>query len=208
MAGMDNLVKWALVGGAVYLTYNYLKKRNSLPKFMKPSAGRAGTSLDSETIAGMEEMGEEGYAMKIAQEQQLGASTEEISFSNGGGVTSPVGDTQSRCRKIRYRIESGLPISIWDARWYNKYCVSRVLKSANFSNAGANWVACPNPAYDCEGDCTANYGANAWDSNMGSTGSCNTGGAYWNPSPPTVRAKRSRFSGVDGWDSDNLSTGM
>lgn len=156
MAGMDNLVKWALVGGAVYLTYNYLKKRNSLPKFMKPSAGRAGTSLDSETIAGMEEMGEEGYAMKIAQEQQLGAAASDAaSFSNVGG---------------------------------------------------GKWVACPNPNYDCEGQCTSQFGSGAWDGNMGSTGSCNTGGAYWNPSPPTH--KRSRFSGADGWDSSAVSSGM
>ena len=69
--------------------------------------------------------------------------------------------------------------------------LSSVIKpKEDFQNAGANWVACPNPAYDCEGDCTANYGANAWDANMGGTGSCNTGGAYWNPSPPSQRKRR------------------
>lgn len=68
-----------------------------------------------------------------------------------------------------------------------------LLNSMNINASGDNWVACPNPFYDCEGDCVSNYGQNAWDGDMGSTGSCNTGGAIWNPASRSERGFGGKF---------------
>jgi len=99
----------------------------------------------------------------------------------------------SKVTEVAGAIALGLVIHTLVSKFLSRENGAKTILSSAKVNAGGNWVSCPNPAYDCEGQCTSQFGSNAWDGSMGSTGSCDTGGAYWNPAPRSKKRFGNKF---------------
>ena len=78
---MKNFIKVALIGGATYLAIDYMMKRKANKEKQTVLVATANqNSIDSAEI---EEEGEEGMAVEVAQQQQLGATpNDKPQFSN------------------------------------------------------------------------------------------------------------------------------
>jgi hypothetical protein len=99
---MKNIVQVALIGGAAYLAIDYLNKRKAN---QKKTSTLVAASNKNVIDAEMQEEGEEGYALKVAQDQQLGAAVPEDKFWNArGGSLTRAGFNLCTCNGVTYRV--------------------------------------------------------------------------------------------------------
>ena len=87
---MTNMIKVALIGGATYLAIDYMMKRKANQEkqsvLVATTNGNVGKTMEAAEI---EEEGEEGMALDVAQHQQLGATTSaDPKFSNANNWDS------------------------------------------------------------------------------------------------------------------------
>jgi predicted lipid-binding transport protein (Tim44 family) len=95
MVGMKDLLQIGLVAGVSYLAIRYFSKQKSATS-SAPAASSSSTSSSTNEAAALEQFGEEGFAMELAQEQQLGASVSQETgvldwnSADGWGDTTPI----------------------------------------------------------------------------------------------------------------------
>jgi len=92
---MKDLLQIGLIAGISYLAIRYLSKPKSSTS-AAPAAPAASAISSTNEAAALEQLGDEGFAMELAQEQQLGASVSQETgaldwnSADGWGDTTPI----------------------------------------------------------------------------------------------------------------------